>query len=99
MTSRIRGFINDYDGSGYPKVIKMDFNNVDFFQEIYNTEIKPWTEMHGTIAIKVQFYVYNPNLYMMNQKRFVIEFLETGGFINFEHDAILVNTRLYRNWS
>lgn len=52
--------------------------------------------MPATIAIKVEFYVYNPNLYMMNQKRFVIEFLETGGFINFEHDAVLVNTKLYR---
>lgn len=36
---------------------------------------------------------------MINQKRFVIEFLETGGFINFEHDSILVNTKLYRNAS
>lgn len=43
--------------------------------------------------------MYNPNLFMINQKRFVIEFLETGGFINFEHDSILVNTRLYRNLS
>lgn len=98
-TSQIRGFLNQYDGKGYQKILKMDFNKKDFFQDIYNTEIKPWTERKAIIAIKVEFYVYNPNLYMLNQKRFVIEFLETGGFINFEHDSILINTKLYRDWS
>jgi len=42
--------------------------------------------MGSTLAIIMQFYVYNPNLYIMNEKRIVIEFLETGGFINLEHD-------------
>ena len=40
----------------------MDFNNDNFFKDIYTKEIKPWTEMAATIAIKVEFYVYNPNL-------------------------------------
>ena len=40
----------------------MDFNNKNFFSDIYNKEIKPWTSMQATIAIKVEFYIYNPNL-------------------------------------
>ena len=81
-TSSIRGFLNHYDGRGYSKIVKMDFKKSNFFKDIYEKEIKPWCEMPATIGIKVEFYVYNPNLYMKNQKRFVIEFLETGGFIN-----------------
>ena len=52
--------------------------------------------MDSTLAIIFQFYVYNPNLYIMNEKRIVIEFLETGGIINMEHDSLLINTKLYR---
>lgn len=33
---------------------------------------------------------------MLNEKRVVIEFLETGGFINLEHDHLLLNAKLYR---
>jgi len=33
---------------------------------------------------------------MMNEKRIVIEFMETGGFINLEHDSLMLNMRLYR---
>ena len=44
----------------------------------------------------MEFYVYNPNLHMVDEKRIVIEFLEQGGFINMEHDHILINTKLFR---
>lgn len=56
-----------------------------------------WIYDPATLAIIIQFNIFNPNLEMLLNKRLVIEFIETGGFINFEHDAIMVNTRLYRN--
>jgi hypothetical protein len=54
--------------------------------------------MNSTLAIIFQFYVYNPNLYLINEKRIVIEFFETGGFYNLEHDSILINMKLTRTF-
>jgi hypothetical protein len=42
--------------------------------------------MDSTIAIGISFFIYNPNLYLLEEKRIVIEFLEPGGFINIEHE-------------
>ena len=33
---------------------------------------------------------------MFAEKTFTIEFLQTGGIINFEHNTIFANMRLYR---
>lgn len=52
--------------------------------------------MNSTLAIKIQFTVYNPNLALLAEKRIIIEFLETGGFINLEHDSVLLNSKLTR---
>ena len=72
--------------------------NPDFFQDLYQKEVidKGWVDSNSTLAFIIQFYVYNPNYYMVNEKRVVVEFLETGGFINMEHDHLLINTKLYR---
>ena len=58
-----------------------------------------WTRMNSTLAFIMQFYVYNVNLEMIDEKRVVVEFLEQGAFINLEHDSLLMNTKLYRNLS
>lgn len=34
---------------------------------------------------------------MIDEKRIVIEFLEPGGFINMEHESLLINMKLYRD--
>jgi len=44
----------------------------------------------------MNFAIYNPNLNLVNEKRVVVEFLETGGFINLEHDSLIINMKLYR---
>lgn len=41
--------------------------------------------MDSTIAIMLEFYMYNPNLNQVAEKRIMVEFIETGGFINLEH--------------
>lgn len=33
---------------------------------------------------------------MIDEKRIVVEFLEPGGFINFEHESMLINMKLQR---
>jgi hypothetical protein len=53
--------------------------------------------MDSTLALLFKIVIYNPNYRMMQEKTFVIEFLDTGGLINFEHDSVLVNTHLYRS--
>ena len=55
-----------------------------------------WLRMESTLAIIIQFIVYNPNLQILNEKRIVLEFLETGGFINMENEQLLINMKLYR---
>lgn len=56
-----------------------------------------WIYMDSTLALLFKVVVYNPNYRMMHEKTFLIEFLDTGGLINFEHDSVLVNTHLYRS--
>ena len=55
-----------------------------------------WMDDDASLAIIMSFYVYNPNLFMIDEKRIVIEFLEPGGFINMEHESLLINMKLYR---
>jgi hypothetical protein len=37
----------------------------------------------ATVAVLIELKVYNPNLWMLAKKTFVIEFMEAGAFINF----------------
>ena len=55
-----------------------------------------WLTDGATVALIMEFQVYNPNLYMLAKKTFVIEFMEAGGFINFQHETLMMNMRLYR---
>ena len=52
--------------------------------------------MGSTLSIIISLYVYNPNLYVVDEQRIIIEFLETGGLINLGHDSLLINMKLYR---
>jgi len=36
-------------------------------------------------------------LYLLNEKKGIVEFLDAGGFISFDHDNLLINMRLYRD--
>ena len=45
----------------------------------------------------VEFYLYNPNLRQAAEKRVIVEFLETGGFINFETEVMTINMMLTRD--
>lgn len=93
-----QGMLHTYDGSGFTKIVAFNMTNKNFFRQMFQEEIidQGWIKMNSTLAIIMQFYVYNPNLYIMNEKRIIVEFLETGGFINLEHDQLLINMRLYR---
>jgi hypothetical protein len=55
--------------------------------------------MDSTISVMLEFYLYNLNLYQVAEKRIIIEFIETGGFINFEHQIMLINGMLYRSFA
>jgi hypothetical protein len=34
---------------------------------------------------------------LLNEKTGIVEFLDAGGFITFDHDNLLINMRLYRD--
>ena len=53
--------------------------------------------MKASVAVVMQFYVYNPNLRMIAEKSIAFEFLETGGFINVEHTIKISNTMFFRD--
>lgn len=55
-----------------------------------------WLTLPSTLSIIISVYVYNPNLYIVDEQRIVIEFLETGGLINLGHESLLINMKLYR---
>lgn len=95
-----KGLIQDYDGSGFIIEAYLNKTNRHFLREMFKKNLvdTKWLEMPSTLAIIIQFYVYNPNLQMMCEKRITIEFMETGGIINMEHDSVLINMRLYRTW-
>lgn len=65
----------------------MNLSDPNFFADIFQREIidKKWLVMDSTIAIMLEFYLYNPNLFQVAEKRIIVEFIETGGFINMEH--------------
>ena len=60
---------------------------------------KKWLVMDSTISVHMSFYLYNPNLNQVAEKRIIIEFIETGGFINIEHEVKTINIKLYRSIS
>ena len=98
MLSEANGMLHTYNGNGFTKIVKLDMSDPNYFrntmvEEVINTG---WVSKESTLSIIIQLNVYNPNLFIVNQKRIVIEFLETGGIINLEHDSILTNMRLYR---
>ena len=97
---RAQGFTNIYN-EGFVKVIPMNISNPNFFADIFQTEVidKRWLVMDSTIAIMIEFYLYNPNLSQVAEKRMIIEFIETGGFINLEHQVMLMNMKLYRSFA
>ena len=73
------GLINQYYDNGHRKIVKMDYeNDANFFQHLISKEILEtgWIDMNTTIAIVIQYYIYNQNLKMSAEKRIVIEFLE-----------------------
>lgn len=94
-----RGFVNSYQGKGHSKIVKMNMTNENFFRDFFKEEIidRNFTKMQSTLSIIIQFVIYNPNLQLLQEKHFAIEYLEPGGIINFEHDTKLVNTKLYRS--
>ena len=94
-----RGFLNVYQGDGYEKIVKINPDNEDFFRKIFQDEVvnMNWLEMSSTLSIIISVYVYNPNLYICNEQRIIIEFLETGGLINLGHESLLINMKLYRS--
>lgn len=95
-----RGMLNTYDGQGFTKIVKLDMkNNKNYFYEMFKKEIvnQGWTRDPQQLAILMSFYVYNSNLWLLEEKRIVIEWLDSGGFINMEHDQVIINIRLYRN--
>lgn len=53
--------------------------------------------MGSTLSIILSVYVYNPNLYVIDEQRIIIEFLETGGLINLSHESLMINMKLYRS--
>jgi hypothetical protein len=79
----------------------MNISNPNFFADIFQKEVidKKWLVMDSTIAFIIEFYMYNPNLYQIGEKRMIIEFIETGGFINLEHQVMLINGMLYRSFA
>jgi hypothetical protein len=96
-----RGFLNVYSGDGYEKLIKINTEDEDFFRKMFKEQIMDvkWLEMGSTLSIIISVYVYNPNLYIVDEQRIVIEFLETGGLINLGHESLLINMKLYRDTS
>lgn len=94
-----RGLLNTYDGKGYTKVVPFNMkNNTHFFYQAIKQEMfnQNWTRDPSQLAVTLSWYIYNPNLWILQEKRVTIEFLDSG-FINLEHDVILVNMKLYRN--
>ena len=65
--SENKGFLNKYNGAGYKLDIKLDFTDKDFFKNTYKKEImdRNWTADASTLAIIIQFNIYNPNLQML----------------------------------
>mmetsp|Transcript_4491 Transcript_4491/g.6733 ORF Transcript_4491/g.6733 Transcript_4491/m.6733 type:complete len:123 (+) Transcript_4491:1353-1721(+) len=96
-----RGLLNQYSDQGFTKVVKLNITNKHFYRDMFQEEIidQQWTRTDSTIAIIQSFYVYNPNLQMIMEKRIITEFLEPGGFINLEHQQMIANIKLYRNTS
>lgn len=94
-----RGFVNNYQGLGHTKTVKLNMSNENFFREFFLEEIvnRNITRKLSTLAIVIQFVMYNPNLQVLQEKHFAIEFLEPGGLINLEHDTKLANTKLFRS--
>ena len=93
-----QGLTNEYR-EGFVKVVPMNLSDANYFADIFQKEVidKKWLLMDSTLAIMVEFYLYNPNLRQAAEKRVIVEFLETGGFINFEHDVMLINMMLTRD--
>ena len=56
---------------------------------------KNWTTNPATMAILLEFQIYNPTIQMFLEKKVAIEFLPQGGFINIEHQCEITNLKLY----
>lgn len=94
-----RGLLNTYDGKGYTKVVPLNVKeNSHFFYQAIKQEMvnQGWTKDPSMLAITLSYHIYNPNLWILQEKRVTIEWLDSG-FINLEHDVILINMKLYRN--
>jgi hypothetical protein len=65
----------------------VNFNDTEFFARTIQNEIikKNWFQYEATVAVIIQWWLYNPNLEIIAEKTLVIEFIESGGFINVEH--------------
>lgn len=64
IVSNGNGMLHKYQGNGYQKVVKFDTSDPNFFRKTIQDEvIQPkWLRMESTLAIIIQFVVYNPNL-------------------------------------
>lgn len=73
-------------------------NNTHYFYQAFKQEFlnQGWTHDPSMLAVTMSMYIYNPNLWILQEKRITIEWLDSG-FINMEHDVILINMKLYRN--
>ena len=62
-----RGFLNEYDGSGYTQIVKLNMSDENYFRDFFMTEIlhQNLTQLNSTLSIIVQFVVYNPNLKLL----------------------------------
>lgn len=99
MSTAVSGFLYSSVGIGHRKVVKMDFNNTNFFRDMFQKEIvdKNWTRDPATLNIIMSFFIYNPNQFLIQERKINIEFVSVGGFINIDHTPIIANVLLSRD--
>lgn len=75
--------------------------NENFFRDMFQKEIVDpgWIHEESTLNIILSFFVYNPNLYLIQERTVNIEFIDVGGFINIDHQPIIANIKFGRNVS
>ena len=94
--------MNDFDGSGYKKTIKLDYKNrLHFWEHMVDENLikNHWLDLDSTLAIVMVINFYNVHTQIAIEKRIVLEFFEEGGLINLEHQSTVINMALYRNFT
>lgn len=99
MSFPARGFMQGFSGQGYRKVVKMNTTSAHMFADMFEKHIvvPGWIDDPATLGIIITFFIYNPNTFLVQEKKLAIEFLTPGLFINLEHSMQMINVKLYRN--